>query len=102
MSFADGQPVAAADSADAEEMLLWNADNADCPGSCFRPAGLWLDGKGRTFMTSDSSGELFVVTGAATSNGPKGKVNGGSGGAGGDKTSGAERRLRTQFEGLLW
>ncbi|EGX88842.1 Soluble quinoprotein glucose/sorbosone dehydrogenase [Cordyceps militaris CM01] len=95
VSFADGQPVAKADSDDAEEKLLWNADNAACPGSCFRPTGLWLDDKGRTFMTSDSSGELFVVTGAS-SNGPKAKVNGG------DKTSGAERRMRKQFGGFLW
>ncbi|KAM3449440.1 hypothetical protein MY3296_006905 [Beauveria thailandica] len=95
VSFADGRPVAKADSDDAEEKLLWNADNAECPGKCFRPAGLWLDGKGRTFMTSDSSGELFVVTGAAN-NGPKAKVNGG------DKTSGAERRMRQQFGSWLW
>ncbi len=51
-------------------------------------------------MTSDSSGELFVVTGASTSDGrPAAKINTGGGG---DKTSGAERRMRTQFEGLLW
>ncbi|KAJ6781166.1 hypothetical protein PWT90_08259 [Aphanocladium album] len=95
VSFADGQPTAKPDSDDAEEKLMWNPDNALCPGKCFRPAGLWLDDKGRTFMTSDSSGELFVVAGASN-NGATAK-NGG-----GDKTSGAERRLRKQFEGLLW
>lgn len=87
--------MAKADSDDAEEKLLWNADNAECPSKCFRPAGLWLDGKGRTFMTSDSSGELFVVTGVSN-NGPKAKVNGG------DKTSGAERSMRKQFGSWLW
>ncbi|OAA71224.1 Soluble quinoprotein glucose/sorbosone dehydrogenase [Cordyceps fumosorosea ARSEF 2679] len=95
---ADGQPVARADSADAEEKLLWNADNAECPGGCFRPVGLWTDeGKGaagRVFMTSDSSGELFVVTGV----GSKAK---GTGGGGEDVTSGAER-MRKQFGGFFW
>ncbi|XWX00822.1 hypothetical protein V2A60_008844 [Cordyceps javanica] len=95
VSFAGGQPVAKADSDDAEEKLMWNADNSVCPGKCFRPAGLWLDGKGRTFMTSDSSGELFVVTGVSN-NGLTTKVNGG------DKTSNAERRMRKQLGGLLW
>lgn len=95
MSFANGQPTAQADSDDAEEKLMWNADNAKCPGKCFRPVGLWLDGKGRTFMTSDSSGELFVVTGV--SNNGKAVKSGG-----GDKTSGAKRRLHKQFGSWLW
>lgn len=47
---------------------MWNADNSNCPGKCFRPVGLALDsgaqgGKNRLFMTSDATGEIFVVTG---------------------------------------
>lgn len=44
--------------------LLWNADNAKCPKGCFRPVGLAVDGPDRVFMTSDATGEVFVVTGA--------------------------------------
>lgn len=44
---------------------MWNDDNANCPGGCFRPVGLTLDRKGRVFMTSDSSGELYVITGTS-------------------------------------
>lgn len=90
VGFADGQPTSKADSDDAEEKLMWNADNAECPGKCFRPVGLVLDGNGRTFMTSDSSGELFVVTGT-NNTGVKTKFHGG------DVKSSAGRRMWLQF-----
>ncbi|KAJ7587136.1 hypothetical protein C8J56DRAFT_943668 [Mycena floridula] len=34
-----------------------------CPGSCIRPVGLVFGNSGQMFVTSDSSGELFVVEG---------------------------------------
>ena len=34
---------------------VWNKD-------CFRPAGLAFDAKGRLFMSSDETGELWVIT----------------------------------------
>ncbi|OAQ98299.1 hypothetical protein LLEC1_04855 [Akanthomyces lecanii] len=63
VSFANGNPVKRSHQGDAEEMLMWNADNADCEKHCFRPAGLLLDKQGRLFMTSDATGELFLVMG---------------------------------------
>lgn len=69
---------------------MWNADDARCPSECFRPVGLALDGKGRTFMTSDRSGELYVISGTNNA-GQTTKPNGG------DVESGAERRLILQF-----
>ncbi|TQV98752.1 hypothetical protein V2A60_007545 [Cordyceps javanica] len=63
VSFANGNPVKRAQEADAEEMLLWNSNNADCRRNCFRPVGLLLDKQSRLFMTSDATGELFLVTG---------------------------------------
>jgi len=33
-----------------------------CPNGCFRPAGLAWDSKGRLYMTSDSTGEIYVIT----------------------------------------
>lgn len=46
---------------------MTNADNSKCPDSCFRPVGLALDSKGRVFMSSDSTGEIYVLakTGAS-------------------------------------
>jgi hypothetical protein len=46
---------------------MTNADNSKCPDLCFRPVGLALDSKGRVFMSSDSTGEIYVLakTGAS-------------------------------------
>ncbi|KAI1134646.1 soluble quino protein glucose dehydrogenase [Hypoxylon sp. FL0543] len=64
ITFADGQPVANVSDTTAVEYVLENQDNTKCPGACFRPVGLAFDKQGRLFMTSDQSGELFVITGA--------------------------------------
>lgn len=45
----------------AAQDIFSNPDTTVCPGSCFRPVGLALDGKGRLFVSSDSSGELYVL-----------------------------------------
>ena len=60
---ADGQPKEPSTSNTAAVNIMWNANNANCPSQCFRPVGLAFDSKDRLFMTSDSSGELFVITG---------------------------------------
>lgn len=39
-----------------------NADINDCPSGCFRPVGLAWDAQGRLFMSSDSTGEIYVIT----------------------------------------
>lgn len=48
---------------DAGEMLMWNSDNSDCEKHCFRRAGLLLDKQARLFMTSDATGDWFLVMG---------------------------------------
>lgn len=39
-----------------------NADLSKCPDRCFRPAGLAWDGQGRLFMSSDATGEIYMIT----------------------------------------
>ncbi|KAK0628745.1 hypothetical protein B0T17DRAFT_573858 [Bombardia bombarda] len=57
-----GDPVAAPDSAhDALTDILTNPASSVCPGACFRPAGLAFDNQGRIWMTSDSTGEIYVL-----------------------------------------
>ncbi|KAH7174920.1 soluble quino protein glucose/sorbosone dehydrogenase [Fusarium flagelliforme] len=63
VDFANGEPVSSSKDAKAEVPLMWNTDNTKCPSGCFRPAGLAFDKAGRLFMTSDSTGELYVLTG---------------------------------------
>lgn len=65
--------------------MLTNADITACPDGCFRPAGLAFDGSGRLWMTSDSTGEIYVLqrTGEAGEGRfvqPDGSAGGGDGG----------------------
>ncbi|KAI9814400.1 MAG: hypothetical protein M1827_003256 [Pycnora praestabilis] len=59
--FSDGSPVAAADNNTATIDILANANNSMCPDSCFRPVGLAWDSQGRLFMSSDATGEIYVI-----------------------------------------
>ncbi|KAJ9133882.1 Soluble quino protein glucose dehydrogenase [Pleurostoma richardsiae] len=56
-----GEPVAAADSTDALTDVISNPDNTKCPGACFRPVGLAWDSEDRLFMSSDATGEIYVL-----------------------------------------
>ncbi|KAH7085395.1 hypothetical protein BKA63DRAFT_17080 [Paraphoma chrysanthemicola] len=61
---ATGMPVEPVTSTTAALNIMFNANNANCPNSCFRPAGLAWDSKGRLFMTSDSTNEIWIIGGA--------------------------------------
>ncbi|KAF2018623.1 soluble quino protein glucose dehydrogenase [Aaosphaeria arxii CBS 175.79] len=63
--FANGQPIDPANSTSAAISIVSNPDTSACPRGCFRPVGLAWDSKGRLFMSSDSSGEIFVVVPAS-------------------------------------
>jgi len=65
-----------------------NPDLSVCPNGCFRPTALTWDSKGRLFMTSDSTGEIYVIT-ATDGSGIDGKTftatEGGNNGSGATK-----------------
>ncbi|KAL8675727.1 MAG: hypothetical protein Q9186_007649 [Xanthomendoza sp. 1 TL-2023] len=86
--FANGEPVAAPDNKTAVSDVLINADNSKCPRNCFRPVGIAIDQQGRLFMSSDSTGEIYVVMKDQTSQGGTG---GSSGNAPAPTTSPASR-----------
>lgn len=60
--FASGQPTEPSTSTTAAIDIVSNPDLSRCPRGCFRPVGLAFDSRGRLFMTSDSTGEIYVVT----------------------------------------
>ncbi|KAF2459255.1 soluble quino protein glucose/sorbosone dehydrogenase [Lineolata rhizophorae] len=64
VDFEDGQPVPSANTQDNIEYIMQNSNLQMCPYSCFRPVGLTFDNDGRLWMASDSSGEIYVITGA--------------------------------------
>lgn len=57
-----GAPTALANSPTAAVDIVSNAILSDCPGACFRPVGLAWDTQGRLYFSSDSTGEIYVVT----------------------------------------
>jgi hypothetical protein len=57
-----GSPTALANSTNAAIDIVSNSNLTSCPQNCFRPVGLAWDSRGRLFFSSDSTGEIFVVT----------------------------------------
>lgn len=61
VKFANGEPVDQSDSRTAATTIVSNEDNSACPDACFRPVGLAWDSSGRLFMSSDETGEIYVI-----------------------------------------
>ncbi|KAF4832960.1 hypothetical protein CGCTS75_v004208 [Colletotrichum tropicale] len=61
VEFAKGEPIASKDSTDTLKNIMYNKDLSTCPDQCFRPVGLAWDFKNRLFMTSDSTGEIYIL-----------------------------------------
>lgn len=89
--FANGEPVAAADNNSAYTDIFANADNSACPDNCFRPVGIAIDRKGRLFMSSDATGEIYVLAREPGNSGSFAGSNPASGSTGKGKTSAAGR-----------
>ena len=84
--------VAPANSDTSYTDIFANANHTVCPGNCFRPVGLAFDSQGRMFVSSDASGEIYVVTKDETANGTTGSSSPGGGSSGGKPKSGAQRQ----------
>ncbi|PSN74932.1 soluble quino protein glucose dehydrogenase [Corynespora cassiicola Philippines] len=62
---ATGMPKEPPTSRSAEVPVMWNADTAMCDHThCFRPCGLQWDSKGRLWMASDGTNEIWILNGA--------------------------------------
>ena len=59
--FSNNGPTAQSTSNDATVDVLTNPDLSKCPDDCVRPVGLAWDSQGRLFMSSDSTGEIYVI-----------------------------------------
>lgn len=88
--FENGEPVAAPDNTTAAIDIFANADNNACPDNCFRPTGLAFDSQGRLFMSSDATGEIYVIARSLTTShdwGTQRSVQTGNGGKAGAAAS---------------
>lgn len=57
----NGSPTEPSNSNTSTIDVVSNPDLSQCPDSCFRPVGLAWDSQGRLFMSSDATGEIYVV-----------------------------------------
>lgn len=72
----NGMPSASSDSRDAARDVMTTPDLGNCPDDCFRPVGLAWDSEGRLWVSSDTTGELFVLRRTGSSGGDDGDDNG--------------------------
>ncbi|KAG8710425.1 hypothetical protein FRC09_000142 [Ceratobasidium sp. 395] len=55
------KPLAPYGSTTGYETIVGAPDPTNCNGTCIRPVGLVWDKKGRLFVSSDETGEIFVI-----------------------------------------
>lgn len=73
-------PDSPSDSRDAARDVLTTPDLGNCPDECFRPVGLAWDSEGRLWVSSDTTGELFVLRRTGSSGGDSGSGDDGEDG----------------------
>ncbi|KAK6340257.1 hypothetical protein TWF730_002021 [Orbilia blumenaviensis] len=61
VAFANGQPKEANNSQSAAIEIMANPDLSQCQTACFRPVGLGFDTAGHLWMSSDATGEIYVI-----------------------------------------
>ena len=66
IDFANGEPIAPSTSTTSYTDIFTNEDQSKCPNACFRPVGMTFDKQGRLFVSSDTSGEIYVLVADAT------------------------------------
>ena len=100
--FNNGEPVDGPDSKTAAIDIFGNQDNSKCPQGCLRPVGIAFDQQGRMFVSSDATGEIYVVMRDTNSAGAP-TPSGTSTSASTSPTSGTSDRLVGSylFAGLL-
>ncbi|RPB03191.1 soluble quino protein glucose dehydrogenase [Choiromyces venosus 120613-1] len=62
VEFENGQPKEPRNSMNSLINIMWNTNITGCPQRCFRPVGIAFDSFGRAFVTSDSTGEIYIIT----------------------------------------
>lgn len=75
----EGEPVDPPDSMTAKTDIFGNEDLSRCPSNCHRPVAMAIDAQGRIYLTSDSSGEIYLISRTDDSDTPAGGSPTGSG-----------------------
>ncbi|KAG8727368.1 hypothetical protein FRC11_013372, partial [Ceratobasidium sp. 423] len=59
--WAGDAPAAPSNSAKGYEHIVYAPDLTKCPEQCIRPVGLAFGKQGQLYVTSDETGEVFVI-----------------------------------------
>lgn len=108
VQFENGEPVDPSTSTTAAVDILANQNLSACPDNCFRPVGLAFDSQGRVFMSSDASGEIYMITRTSAENNttpsglPTTSASGTSTASSGASTSTAEGAASTYGPASFW
>lgn len=54
--------------------MFWNDDLTVCPLECFRPVGLQFDQLGRLWVSSDATGEVYILSNSSSEVGIPGEA----------------------------
>jgi hypothetical protein len=92
----DGMPTADRTSRDAATDILSTPDLSRCPDDCFRPAGLAWDAQGRLWVSSDSTGQIFVLERTSSSGGSDDNGDDGNGGSSDDQDDAAMKLMHSK------
>jgi len=79
----DGEPVDSLQSTTAATDIFSNQNITVCPDDCFRPVGMAIDSTGQIYVSSDASGEVYLITRAQSSGTTPGSPSSSSGAAAG-------------------
>ncbi|KAJ8070058.1 hypothetical protein OCU04_000456 [Sclerotinia nivalis] len=56
-----GLPISPPTSTVSTTDIISNSNSSFCPSNCFRPVSMALDTLGRLFVSSDATGEIWVM-----------------------------------------
>ena len=88
-----GMPVAKVTDKQNYEDIMWNNNLMKCDNNeCFRPVGVVVDRKGRVWLGSDATGEVFVLWRNSDKGGNDGSGDDGSG----------DKNQASKTPGRLW
>ena len=100
--FTNGEPVASSNNKTSTTDIFANADNSKCPDHCFRPVGIAFDNQGRLFVSSDATGEIYVIVKDQAVN-PTGTTSTGTApSASSSRTSSAEKLHWPRWNALIF
>jgi len=99
IQFKNGDPTEPNTSVTAATDIISNQNLTACPNGCFRPVSMAFDTRGRIFMSSDASGEIYMITRTTASNGISTSTGSGTSSTSGSSSSSSPSATKSASAG---